>query len=333
MTPRQSLSGETLSAFDLGVGLDTAVRRAAGPFAEIVSVHRAPSPHATVSPAEVVSVELASGERISIFVKHLGEEQRSHPDKRVREREVRVYGELLDDRGLPVPRFLGSSWNDATERRELFLEYIDGLNLKYQELRHWHTAARHLAQLHLAFALQGERLLGRDFLLRLDRDYLFAWAGRAVAAVSLRSADLASRLQRTVDDLSAAADLLAEQPPTLVHNDLAPKNVIADTSARPGRTCIVDWEMAGVGCGLMDLAHLTYGLPPRELERMFDLYCEELTGTGLMPSHEEGKRLLAACQLHGAIYRLAHAGAWRLPLERVGEWIADCEELNREVAR
>ena len=52
-----------------------------------------------------------------------------------------------------------------------------------------------------------------------------------------------------MDDLSVAADLLAEQPPTLVHNDLAPKNVIADTSANPGRTCIVDWEMAEWGAG------------------------------------------------------------------------------------
>ena len=319
---------------DLGVGLDTAVRRAAGPRAEVVGVRRAPNPYAAVSPSEVVSVELASGERVSIFVKHLGEEQRSHPDKRVREREARVYGELLGDRDLPVPRFLGSGWNDATGRGDLFLEYVDGWNLKYQDLRHWHTAARRLGRLHLAFARRGDRLLGRDFLLRLDRDYLFAWAGRAVAAVASLSAGLAGRLQRTVDDLDVAANLLAEQPPTLVHNDLAPKNVIADTSASPaGRTCIVDWEMAGVGCGLMDLAHLTYGLPPREVEWMFDLYGEELTGTGLMPSREEGKRLLASCQLHGALYRLAHADVWRLPLERVAEWIADSEELNREVAR
>lgn len=314
-------------------GLDAAVRRAAGPDAEILGIHRAPSPYATVFPAEVVSVELASGERISIFVKHLGEEQRSHPDKRVREREVRVYGELLDDRGLPVPRFLGSSRNEATGRRELFLEYVDGWTLKYQDLRHWYTAARRLARLHLAFARRGDRLLERDFLLRLDRDYLLAWAGRAVAAVSSLSAGLASRLQRTVDDLGVSVDLLAEQPPTLVHNDLAPKNVIADTSASPDRTCIVDWEMAGVGCGLMDLAHLTYGLPPREVERMLDLYSEELAGSALMPSDDEGMRLLASCRLHGALYRLAHADVWRLPLERVGEWIADSEELNREVAR
>jgi Phosphotransferase enzyme family len=328
MTSRLSQSGESLDA-----GLRAAVRCAAGPGAGVLDVQRTPSPYATVFPAEVVSVELASGERISIFVKHLGEEQQGHPDKRVREREVRVYGELLGDRGLPVPQFLGSYRDKATGRRELYLEHVDGWNLKYQDLRHWYTAARRLAQLHLAFARGGDRLRGRDFLLRLDREYLLAWAGRAVAAVSSLSAELASRLRRTVDELGAAADLLAEQPPTLVHNDLAPKNVIADTSVSPERICIVDWEMAGVGCGLIDLAHLTYGLPLGEVERMLDLYARELTGTGLVPLGEERTRLFAACQLHGALYRLAHAEGWRLPLERVEEWIAESEKLNREVAR
>jgi Phosphotransferase enzyme family len=332
MISLQAQSGETADA-GLGVGLHAAVQCVAGPDAEILAVRRIPNPYAGVFPSEVVSIQLASGERISIFVKHLGDEQRSHPDKRVREREVRVYGELLGDRDLPVPRFLGSGWNDATGRRELFLEHVDGWNLKYRDLRHWHTAARRLAQLHLVFARQADWLLKRDFLLRLDRDYLLAWAGRAVAAVSLLSAELANRLQRTVDDLGAALDLLAEQPPTLVHNDLAPKNVIVGTPANPDRTCIVDWEMAGVGCGLIDLAHLTHGLPATEAKRMFDLYGKELSGTGLMPPGDAGRRLLASCRLHGTLYRLAHAESWRLPLARVEEWIADGEELNREVSR
>lgn len=332
MTPGQPHAAETPHA-DLGGGLDTAVRRAAGPGAEVVSARRTPSPYATVFPSEVVSVELASGERVSIFVKHLGGEQRDHPDKGVRDREALVYGELLGDPGLPVPLFLGSDRNPATGRLELFLEYVDGWNLKYHGLRHWYEAARRLAQLHRAFARRGDELLRRDFLLRLDRDYLFAWAGRAVAAVAPLSMGLARRLQRTVDDLGVAANLLGAQPPTLVHNDLAPKNVIAANSASPGRVCIVDWEMAGVGCGMVDLAHLTHGLPPHEAERMVGLYEAELAGTGLVPAGEEGKCLLAACRLHETLYRLAHADAWQLPHERVEEWIEDSEALNREVAR
>lgn len=329
MNARQPYGGGTLDR-GLGAGLDAAVRRAAGAEVEIASVNRTPSPYASVFPSEVVSVELTSGEGISIFVKHLGEEQRSHPDKGIREREARVYDELLGDPGLPTPRFLGSDSNEETGRLSLFLEYVDGWNLKYQELQHWYAAARRLAQLHLALARRGDNLTRQDFLLRLDRDYLFAWAERATAAVAPLSTELARRLRRTVDGLGAATDLLCAQPPTLVHNDLAPKNAIADTSVNPSRICIVDWEMAGVGCGLMDLAHITHGLSPQEAKRMLDLYRAELAGTDLVPAGEEGESLLAACRLHGTLYRLAHADAWRLPLDRVEEWITECEALNRE---
>ena len=332
MSLRRSRDGAVLDA-ELSAGLAAAVRRLAGARAEVVGVHRTLSPYATVSPSEVVSVELAGGEAASIFVKHLGGEQRDHPDKLVREREARVYGELLGDSSLPVPRFLGAHPNGTTGRLELFLEYVDGWSLKYREMRHWHAAARRLARLHLEFSGRADDLRRRGFLLRLDRAYLLAWAGRAIAAVSSLSTELAGQLRPTVDALGVAADLLDAQAPTLVHNDLAPKNVIADTTKAPDRTCIVDWEMAGTGCGLIDLSHLTYGLPQDEVDRMFDLYCGELRGTGLVPSHDEGRRLFAACQLHGALYRLAHAGEWRLPLERVAEWIADCQQLNREILR
>ncbi len=329
------LRSQALVALDTDVdaGLGEAIRRAAGPRAEPVATRRAPNPYATVSESEVVSVVLATGERLTIFVKHLGEEQRDHPDKLLREREVRVYEELLGDPGLPVPRFLGCTRDEATGSLDLFLEHVDGWNLKYQGLARWRASARHLARLHRALSNPSERLLDRDFLLHLDGEYQLFWAGRAVASVSSLSVELATRLRRTVDRMGPAIELLAGQPPTLVHNDLAPKNVIASTGAGAACTWIVDWEMAGVGCGLIDLAHLMHGLPPREARRMLEIYGRELAGSGLLPSGEEGQRLLAACRLHCTLYRLAHADEWKLPLDQVAEWVAESEALNREAAR
>jgi len=318
---------------DVDAGLGEALRRTSGPGVEAVAVRRAPNPYASVSESEVVSVELATRERVTIFVKHLGGEQRDHPDKRLREREARVYEALLGDPSLPVPRFLSCARDEATGNLDLFLEHVDGWNLKYQGLARWRASARHLARLHRALSDPSERLLDRDFLLRLDHEYLLAWAGRAVASVSSLSAEPAARLRRTVDRMGAAVELLAGQPPTLVHNDLAPKNVIAGTGAGAARTWIVDWEMAGVGCGLIDLAHLMHGLPPREARRMLEIYGRELAGSGLLPSGEEGERLLAACRLHCTLYRLAHADEWGLPLDQVAEWVAESEALNREAAR
>src|SRR5687767_11296053 len=106
---------------------------------------RAPSPYATVFPAEIVSLTLADGRLLSLFVKHLGAEQADHPDKQRRDRECRVYETLLGDERLPVPRYYGSTWNGDVARHTLVLEYVDGWNLKYQSLEHWVTAAVRLA--------------------------------------------------------------------------------------------------------------------------------------------------------------------------------------------
>ena len=92
---------------------------------------------------------------------------------------------------LPVPRYFGSSWNQATARYELFLGYVDDWNLKYHDLEHWFTAARRLAHLHAHFATQAAKLQACEFLLRFDANYFCEWANRAIATVAGRSVKLA----------------------------------------------------------------------------------------------------------------------------------------------
>src|SRR5262249_27369445 len=183
--------------------------------------------------------------------------------------------------GLPAPRYFGSCRNEATGRREVFLEYVADWDLRYQELEHWFTAARALARLHAHFAARAGELASYDFLLRLDADHLRAWAERAAAVLGEQSAALAGELDPVVNGYGRVCEVLGRQPVTLVHNDLAPKNVLADRSCRPARICFVDWEMAGVGCGLTDLIDLKYGLDPADDREMCRVYCDELAGTGL----------------------------------------------------
>lgn len=277
-------------------------------------------------PADVLSVSLTDGSQLSLFVKHLGSEQADHPDKQYRCREVRVYEVLFRDAALPVARYYGSRWNAATQRLDLYLEYVPDWSLKYTDLEHWFTAARHLAQLHAYFASRPRQLLACDFLLRLDADYVHAWAERAMLAVGSRLPELGGRLERIVSSYARVADLLERQPITLVHNDLAPKNVVADRACTPARICLVDWEMAGVGCGLLDLVHLKYGLDPRPDRQMRAAYCAELAGTGLLPTRpRELKRLFAACEVHQTMCRLAHFATWHTPAERVEQWVREAE--------
>jgi aminoglycoside phosphotransferase (APT) family kinase protein len=295
-------------------------------------LRRRASPFATLFPAEVVTLVLETGEEVSFFVKHLGPEQADHPEKQCRDREPRVYAELLGGEGLPVPRYYGSRWNEATKRREVFLEYIDDWDLRYQGLEHWFTAARRLARLHAHFASRAGRLFACDFLLRLDAGQLGRWAGPALEVVAGQSAGLAAELARVADAYGRACHLLGEQPVTLVHNDVAPKNVLADRAHRPARICFVDWEMAGVGCGLLDLVDLKYGLDPVNDQKMRAAYCDELAGAGLLPATgPELDRLFAACELHRTVYRLAFSKAWRLPPERVARWVAEARDLADQV--
>lgn len=308
--------------------VEACLTRALGEPVRVRCMKRAPSPYATLFPAEIVSLELADGRQMSLFVKHLGAEQADHPDKQCRDREIRIYEALLRDEGLPVIRYYGSTWDDATKRHALFLEYVDDWNLKYQSIEHWLTAARRLAHLHAHFASQPERLRAGDFLLRFDAAYFHAWADRALACVAEQSASLAAGLEGVVSRYDRVAQMLAGQPVTLVHSDLSPKNVIADRSCSPARICFVDWEMAGMGCGLLDLVHLKYGLDPVNDGQMCTAYCGELAGTGLLPASPDAlKRLFAGCELHKTLYRLARSRTWQLPITRVAEWVADAERF------
>lgn len=280
---------------------------------------------------EVVTARLASGRQVELFVKHLGSRQSDHPDQQRRDREARLYEELLlSGDGLPVAEYLGARWDESAATGLLVLEHLDGWPLHYHELDQWFAAARRLAELHAYFAARPQSLLAADFLLRLDAEYLSAWAECAVLAVAESySAELARRLERLVASWERVVAPIAAQPVTVVHNDLSRKNVIVSTATVPARICFVDWEMAGIGCGLLDLVHLRYQrLDPASDRRMLAEYADALSGTGLLPANRrELRELFAACELHRTVYRLARCGSWGKPREYVADRIAAAERL------
>ncbi|HEV8379253.1 MAG TPA: phosphotransferase [Tepidisphaeraceae bacterium] len=304
----------------------------AGRQVHVREISRQRSPFATLFPAEVLSVFLGDGSEIRLFLKHLGAEQPEQPDKHRRDREVLIYQTLLRDQRLPIPHFYGSRYNAQTARHEIYLEYVEAWPLKYHHLEHWFTAAKRLADFHAHFASRAEFLRNCDFLLHLDENYFTAWAQRAGTALASQSAELTGRLEEIVAHYTQVAQLLTDQPPTLVHNDLAPKNVIADPTHSPTRICLVDWEMAGIGCGLLDLVHLKYGLQPDQDEQMVAAYRSGLRMTNLLPDDDrEFARVLAACELHKTLYRVAHSPDWHLPMTTLAQWVTDAEEFLRQI--
>jgi len=199
------------------------------------------------------------------------------------------------------------------------------LRLKYQPLTSWYDSARALARLHAVAAADGE-LRDRPYLLRFDRDYFVGWLHRAIAAAGQSSVRAATTLEGLLRRYPHVTELLDGHLQTLVHNDLAPKNVLVAASSRSDRICFVDWELAGVGCGALDLALLKDGLAPEAQQQMVNAYCDGIAGMMPLPDRSTFERLLAACNVHNWVYRVARSPKWMLPVATIERWASDAVE-------
>jgi thiamine kinase-like enzyme len=102
-------------------------------------------------------------------------------------------------------------------------------------------------------------------------------------------------------------DLLGRLPVTLIHGEFYPANVlVAD-----GKIVPIDWEMAGVGPGLLDLAALTTGWSREDQAAITSAY-------GDVP--EAG---LDASRLHLALRWLSTPADWIPPPEQAHDWLGE----------
>lgn len=294
-------------------------------------IERAVSPFASQVPAETVTVCLEDGTTYRLFVKSPGDEDRAHPDKQCRDRELQVYRQLFAGRQLPVPRCLGGGWNESLGRHDLYLDYVNDWDLRYQRLAYWDLAASHLGGLQRAFARERVELLRHQYLQRLDAAYFRAWAQRASESLGWCASAQARRYVPVLEAADQWGKLLADQPATLVHNDLSAKNVLVDRTGRRPRVCIVDWELAGIGCGLLDLVHLSYGLDAGAAVRLRAGYLRAVGGTDLLPPGGALPAVLAACSIHETNVRLWLSQRWTLPERQVAEWVSDAVNALRRV--
>lgn len=301
--------------------------------ASIVDVRRRPNPNSTLAPVEQVSLTLNGGRQVEVFLKHLDIHDEEHPNKQVRDREILVYQELFGSACLPVPRCYGSTWDTTSQSGWLALEQLDGWCLKYHDLDRWYEAARCLGRFQRHFADRLSTLNRAEYLLKLDEAYFDSWFLRAEQTIERISSDLARELSPVIEKRRNIGRLLSRHCTTLVNNDLAPKNVIASL-VEPFQIHLIDWEMAGVGCGLIDLVQLKDGLDPSADRKMREIYCAEIEGCGLLPENvEERRRLFDAADLHKTTYRLARCAPWNLPHDTLRQWIGEARRLSEVVSK
>jgi thiamine kinase-like enzyme len=144
-----------------------------------------------------------------------------------------------------------------------------------------------------------DRIRRHEFLIIHDAEFFWSRAELALRATSEVSADLGGRLAKVVGHYARAVDVMMSQPPTLLHGGYRPSNVLVQIRSDPGRVCTVDWEEAGLGPPLHDLAYLADGFQPPTLDRLLDAYREGAQGSGMpLPGRDEMVEIIDCFRLH-----------------------------------
>jgi aminoglycoside phosphotransferase len=239
------------------VDLESVARRAVGgPVSEVVvTASRYATSHATsevdvVRPdgtvVELLFKDLAPG---GLLAEAAGRRPGFLDDPR---REVEVYRSVLAVAGLGTARCLAAGESDGEPW--LLLERVPGRVLwQVGELDVWCDVARWAARLHSEPVDLGVS----PRLLHYDRSYFELWPRRARQHVAAGDGAAHSRLDRVLARYDEVVDALVSLPVQLVHGELYASNVVVETAS--GRVCAVDWEMAGIGAGVLDLAALVAG--------------------------------------------------------------------------
>jgi phosphotransferase family enzyme len=297
----------------------------------IVAIDRRRSACSASYPSDVVTFRLTSGEEFRLFLKNFGSSQlpKDAPGQR-RERELRVYRDLLAGADLGTARYHGSAWDSSQGRFWLFLEFVDGLPVRDCGLDGWVAAAGWLGRMQAAFAGRLERRAGWDFLLRHDADFFGSKAERALRAVSQTSASLVGRLGDIVSRYDRLVAVMVSQPSTLVHGSYRPENILVDCRAEPPRVCPVDWELAAIGAPLYDLAFISDGFKPPALDRLWGAYREQAGAQNLaVPDREEMRYVVDCFRLHKVLKSLSESREKGYPQATVAKLVGMAEELSR----
>jgi len=277
----------------------------AGP--AIASLTRAAPGTSSSYRTELLTLELADGAELRVFLKDFGTSTHRKDGMRARrQRELSVYRDLLAGAGLGTPRYLGAVWDEPAGRFWLLLEHVEGESLRRFGFGHWLEAARWLGRLQGHAA--GVELSGAGFLVDHDAGFFGSVAARALFAVRAVSPPLGARLAGALRDYDELVALMAAERPTLVHGHFRPHNIVVRPGDPARSLCVIDWEESGRGSPLYDLAYLTDGFDPPRLRVLVDGYEEEAAHTGLPGrGRDEVLRVLDSLYMHRNLKTLSKA--------------------------
>jgi hypothetical protein len=338
------LQRSLVSTAELTEALEIELSRHYGARRSIARLKRKLSDYSSSFTLEELDVGLEDGAVLNLMFKDLSWQALLADARRVKpaflynpRREIATYRTILSPQGIRTATCYGAVVDARAGRFWLFLERIPGLRLNHVgRFTIWQQVGRQLAAMHNLFAgasnLQRQAKVAQ--LLKYDRAFYWEWMHRARKFVRGANSGVPKQAQRDLDRLAARYDEVVERlvalPVTFIHGEFYPSNVIVERTKGSLRLCPVDWELAAVGPGLMDLAALTAGNWTDEKKgAMAWAYYNTLTpAADRLP--DSFLAALDLCRLHLAIQMLGWSPNWKPPPEYARNWL---EEALRIVER
>ena len=313
---------------------------------QITRLSRRPFEYRTSFPIEELAVDLDDGKHLELIFKNLSWQALSDEVRQVKPsflhnplREIAVYQKLLTLFPSGAAICCGVFVDEPRQCYWLFLEKVQGREL-YQigEFETWQTVARWLAEFHGHFTKHDNRLMKMAPFLRYDAAYYRRWTKRAYAFAN-RDHTAQQRMAKTAlawvaERYEKVIEQLVALPSAFIHGEFYSSNVLVQDETNGVRVCPVDWEMAGSGPGLLDLAALSSGKWSDKQKIALALaYYEAQTPTRCQPiSFDEFLISLYHCRLHIAMQWLGWAPNWSPPAENAHDWLGEALELAEKLA-
>jgi hypothetical protein len=302
-----------------------------GPVTELIRMHAS---YHSVYPIDELSVGFADGSSLQLVFKDLcpAPGRQAPGPRRIRpsflcdaRREIATYRGILRTAEIGAPRFYGAVEDEAHGRHWLFLEDVPGEHLWQFDYGAWVDVARWLAGMHRRFEGRTAELAAAAPLLRYDEEYFALWI--------LRAAEFRPTLRRLMAPYQRiAVRRLGNLPVTFIHGEFYASNVLMQDSPWGLLVRPIDWEMAGIGSGLLDLAALA-GAARTDEQRLqmarayYDVYVQRRDP----PPFELFLEDLDFCRLHLAIQWLGWSDAWKPPTEHAQDWLSEADDLAKKL--
>ena len=295
------------------------------------AVTRRPWIYATSSRIEEIEVIRPGGPTVRLVAKYLGRQAMTEAARHAKPetlhsagRELAVYRDILAGAGLATPALIGGWDGDADGNGVMVLERVQGSPLaEIGDFAVWEAAARWLARMHAKFAAAPPRnhpsVDGPTSLVRYDQDQLGTLGRRGLARAAEQRLGTAELLVALGGRHEYALRALASATRTLVHGDFYPSNIVVAGK----RIAVVDWELAGVGPGVLDLAALAAGWSGEQRYELLRAYHQAAAAMEPRETFTALVRRVELASLHLALRWVGAAPAWEAPEEHRRDWFAD----------